>query len=931
MAFMTPSLASIATVGDLESRVIERAGTFTEVICPRSLTSAQAEAWLDWADSLPRDLPSGTWLRAADADTDAFGGATGDYAHRLAQWGLRLGHLVDPDDAADFAETIEATLLAGLAAPAVGLTSGHRVHPTAGDVVIRPTDSAPLYLDDHSGRQALNHILRDSRAQALQATTQGRLAAALDDIASAVQRSEGEHRTSPRHNPALARACAQARRLGAGDGLIARQIQLSQVPSSETGSSQAWGHNDPQSPTPIRHRAVIAQRDLVSAGDPSAVLLAETALEAPGVHLVFSPFDAESIEAQTLSARAAIQLDRFIGEDGSFADEAFADCVSLWTLALDIEAATGFSLNAHDAALRHADRPLGLTIGGLTEAAMAQGLSLRDTAGLDFAAHVCALFEAAAVHTSALLASHLGAYDGFAGAKAEQVDRLSRILYQTTALNGISTLKGRALELIQTALKLAKKTGLRNSQVTALYHDAELSLRLGAGLGDAAVDDILAFMETEDGMLLPTLKACVLGGLQAIACDWQVVRDIRLGHRSLFDAPHINIATLKAKGLSDFEIGRLQDAVASSQSLRDVVSARNLDANFVRDIWGIGEDDLADPAFDLLATLGFSADEIAAADAHVFGTRDLESLRAINDAAWSLLTPLNVRARLVLRHHLEGFIDAASTAPLGIAWDQGAHEAMKLYSLAAGLGLRSLSVTRPEAPEGFALDIPEVEDAPRRAPDRNAFQARTVAPQVVEKIVERERSRHKLPDRRKGYIQKAAVGGHKVYIHTGEYGDGALGEIFIDMHKEGAAFRSLMNNFAIAISIGLQYGVPLEEFVDAYVFTRFEPAGPVSGNDRVRSATSILDYIFRELAISYLDREDLANADPDALNADGLGDGDSSREPEDALPASQLISKGFARGTTANLVVVPFGRKRLDAGANSPEDIRSVEEDAENG
>ena len=143
-------------------------------------------------------------------------------------------------------------------------------------------------------------------------------------------------------------------------------------------------------------------------------------------------------------------------------------------------------------------------------------------------------------------------------------------------------------------------------------------------------------------------------------------------------------------------------------------------------------------------------------------------------------------------------------------------------------------------------------------------------PRIIEKVIERDRVRTKLPDRRKGYIQKAGVGGHKVYIHTGEYEDGSLGEIFIDMHKEGAAFRSLMNNFAIAISIGLQYGVPLDEFVDAYVFTRFEPAGPVTGNDRVRSATSILDYIFRELAISYLERGDLSNADPDALNADGL-------------------------------------------------------------
>ena len=186
---------------------------------------------------------------------------------------------------------------------------------------------------------------------------------------------------------------------------------------------------------------------------------------------------------------------------------------------------------------------------------------------------------------------------------------------------------------------------------------------------------------------------------------------------------------------------------------------------------------------------------------------------------------------------------------------------------------------------------------------------------IVERIVERERIRRKLPDRRKGYIQKASVGGHKVYIHTGEYDDGELGEIFIDMHKEGAAFRSLMNNFAIAISIGLQYGVPLDEFVDAFVFTRFEPAGPVTGNDSVKSATSILDYIFRELGISYLGRSDLASEDPGALNADGLGKGkaddaaESEAEPA-PQPASRFISRGFSRGSTPdNLVFLPTANR----------------------
>jgi ribonucleoside-diphosphate reductase alpha chain len=147
-----------------------------------------------------------------------------------------------------------------------------------------------------------------------------------------------------------------------------------------------------------------------------------------------------------------------------------------------------------------------------------------------------------------------------------------------------------------------------------------------------------------------------------------------------------------------------------------------------------------------------------------------------------------------------------------------------------------------------------------------------VAERVVEHILHRA-ERYKLPPRRKGYTQKATVGGHKVYLRTGEYEDGRLGEIFIDMHKEGAAFRSLMHSFAMAISVGLQYGVPLEEFVDAFIFTRFEPSGMVTGNETIKMATSIVDYIFRELAISYLGRTDLTHATPTDMLPDSVGHG----------------------------------------------------------
>ena len=550
MTFMSRALQRLSVVGDLESRVIERAGTFTEVICPRDMTSARCEAWLDWGDSranlLSGGLPSGTWLRDGDADSDAFGGAIDDYAHRLSQWGLRLGHFTTPADASSFSEALEATMLSGLAAPATALSSGARVHPTAGDVVPAAPETTPLYLDDHSGRQALTRILLDARARLLSDTAQRQLAGALTEIDSAIHRAEGDYRSSLRHNAALARAAARARRLGASDAMIARQIQL-----SDGDNLADWSANPSPEPQIVRPRAIIAERDRVAAGDPFLVLAAEATLEAGAVHLVFNPNDAEAVEAQGFAARAALNTEAFFTTNG-FDVEGFIDCVTLWTCALDIEAAIGFSATGEDALRRTALRPVALTLGGVAEALMAGGIGLNDAAAADYAAHLFALMEAAAVNASAQLAGRLGAYDassveatGFD--RAQAVDRLSGRLYQITALKGHTELKGHALELIQNALKLAKKTGLRNAQSTALFEDAELSLRLGVTVGDRYMAQLRAFIESDDGVLVPTLKGSVIKGLQAVSADWGFVRTYLLGHRELTHSPHLNIASLSPR------------------------------------------------------------------------------------------------------------------------------------------------------------------------------------------------------------------------------------------------------------------------------------------------------------------------------------------------------------------------------------------------
>ncbi len=258
----------------------------------------------------------------------------------------------------------------------------------------------------------------------------------------------------------------------------------------------------------------------------------------------------------------------------------------------------------------------------------------------------------------------------------------------------------------------------------------------------------------------------------------------------------------------------------------------------------------------------------------------------------------------------QSFISGAISKTINMPNAATISEVLAAYELSHSLALKANAIYRDGSKLSQPLAAALVEDDEEAeeilASGTPAEKAQVLAEKIVEKVIVKEvvrTHREKLPERRKGYTQKAIVGGHKVYLRTGEYTDGRLGEIFIDMHKEGAAFRAMMNNFAIAVSVGLQYGVPLEEFVEAFTFTRFEPAGMVMGNDSIKNATSILDYIFRELAVSYLDRTDLAHVKPQGASFDDLGEGERTNvaEPSDRAASrsievlKQISSTGYLR------------------------------------
>jgi ribonucleoside-diphosphate reductase alpha chain len=366
---------------------------------------------------------------------------------------------------------------------------------------------------------------------------------------------------------------------------------------------------------------------------------------------------------------------------------------------------------------------------------------------------------------------------------------------------------------------------------------------------------------------------------------------------------------LRDRGFTDDAIERVTRAIGDGLPLNAAFSRWVLgDEIIIHDL------KLSPERFDsdgkaLLSAVGFSKKDIAAAELAIDGAIEEIAGKGLAAAGLSLQVTADAEIR---------FTAAASKALGGMGMLRApSAEGLELAEAAMAAGLSALMTGHRAPPsEDLRLRMEQIISlAEEIAEDADALPDLPALSEEPPARVHRTR----LPDRRKGYIQKATVGGHKVYLHTGEFDDGSLGEIFIDMHKEGAAFRSLMNNFAISVSLGLQYGVPLEEYADAFVFTRFEPAGAVTGNDRITNATSILDYIFRELAVSYLGRDDLAEAD---VTHDGLGRGAGDATRAEPAPftseAAQIISRGFSRGQLPDNIVI-FDKRRAEKAAEEAE------------
>jgi ribonucleoside-diphosphate reductase alpha chain len=649
---------------------------------------------------------------------------------------------------------------------------------------------------------------------------------------------------------------------------------------------------------------------------------------------------------------ASLNLMAFRNADGSFDIAAYEHAIELWTVVLEIAVTMAQFPSRRIAQLSYEYRTLGLgyaNIGGLL---MASGVPYDSPEGRALCGALSAIMTGVAYAASAEMARELGPFPGYA-ANREAMLRVMRnharaACGETAGYEGLDTapvpldhascpdprLLAHATQAWEKAIVLGRKHGYRNAQATVIAPTGTIGLVMDCDTTGIEPDFALVkFKKLAGGGYFKIINRMVPEALRGLGYPEEAIKRIveyAVGRGTLAGAPGVNHEALTAKGFTPEKIAVVEKAVASAFDIKFVFNRWTLGEDFLTGTLNLPPERIDQPDFDLLAEIGFGKREIEAANEYACGAMTLEGAPGLNPEhlpVFDCASPcgrkgkrfLSVESHIRMMAAAQPFVSGAISKTINMPNDATVDDCKEAYLLSWRLALKANALYRdgsklsqPLNAQLLADEEDEQEEvlAALASDQPQAQRAMVVAERLTQRVAELEEElarmerqsredqrgrRERLPDRRTGYIQKAVVGGHKVYLHTGEYDDGRLGEIFLDMHKEGAAFRSLMNNFAIAVSVGLQYGVPLDEFVEAFTFTRFEPAGLVRGNAKIKNATSILDYIFRELAISYLERNELAHVNPDN-GLTGVGSGEEQKQREVAeLGTEGRVSRGFVR------------------------------------
>ncbi|WP_445809914.1 vitamin B12-dependent ribonucleotide reductase [Yoonia sp.] len=620
-------------------------------------------------------------------------------------------------------------------------------------------------------------------------------------------------------------------------------------------------------------------------------------------------------------------------KDGQFQVEDYMHATRLWTVTLEISVMMAQFPSKEIAQRSYDFRTLGLgyaNIGGLL---MNMGFGYDSAEGRAMGAALTAIMTGVSYATSAEMAGELGAFPGYAknanhmlrvirnhrNAAYGKTDGYEALDVKPVPLDHANCPDDRlvklAVESWDEALRLGEAHGYRNAQVSVIAPTGTIGLVMDCDTTGIEPDFALVkFKKLAGGGYFKIINQSVPAALEKLGYGSAQIEEIiayAVGHGSMGQAPAINHTSLIGHGFGQAELDKVEGALRSAFDIRFVFNQWTLGQDFCTKTLGIPEAKLNDPTFDLLRHLGYTKQDIEAANDHVCGTMTLEGAPFLREEHYSVFDCANpcgkkgkrylsVDSHIYMMAAAQSFISGAISKTINMPNDATIEDCQKAYELSWSLGVKANALYRDgsKLSQPLASALVEDDDEAREVLESGNHheKAAVLAEKIVEKIIIREtrnREREKMPQRRKGYTQKAIVGGHKVYLRTGEYESGQLGEIFIDMHKEGAGFRAMMNNFAIAVSVGLQYGVPLEEFVDAFTFTKFEPAGMVQGNDSIKNATSILDYIFRELAVSYLDRTDLAHVKPEGAAFDDIGRGEAEGVSNVRTPSENAASRSL--------------------------------------
>ncbi len=650
---------------------------------------------------------------------------------------------------------------------------------------------------------------------------------------------------------------------------------------------------------------------------------------------------------------ASLNLLQFRRDNKTFDVEAFEHACRLWMITLEISVLMAQFPSKEIAQLSYDYRTTGLGFANIGGLLMTAGIPYDSDEGRAVCGAISAIMTGICYETSAEMSKELGPFPGYAPNK----DHMARVMrnhrtaahgkadgYEDLAVNPVpldhSALEGKelwaglsehAMAAWDRAVEKGDAHGYRNAQSTVVAPTGTIGLVMDCDTTGIEPDFALVkFKKLAGGGYFKIINRAVPEALDKLGYSKDQIEHMisyAVGHGTLKGSNAISHGALEEKGFSKEQIDAVEAGLAQAFDIKFAFNKFSLGDAFCKDVLGFSDEQLDDFSFDMLTALGFDKEEIQAANIYCCGAMSLEGAPGLKQehlAVFDCATPcgrigtrsLSTESHIRMMAAAQPFISGAISKTINMPNDALVEDCSKAYMMSWKLGLKANALYRDGSKLSQPLNASLIEDEEDEEALDNLIdspataRATQVTEKIVEKIVEieRQQARDKLPNRRKGYTQKANVGGHKVYLRTGEFDDGRLGEIFIDMHKEGAAFRAMMNNFAIAISLGLQYGVPLEEYVEAFTFTKFEPAGIVMGNDAIKNATSILDYTFRELAISYLGRHDLGHVDTSDFQSTALGKGVSEGKTE-------VVSRGLTRGHKLSVIGGSRGKSDDPAGS----------------